>query len=232
MVKKVLGFVCLVMIGCSQTSQSSIDGSATSADMLTLRKTVTQSATAFVDVTRARDLRVPKEFLEKAQCIAILPGMVKAAFIAGANHGYGVASCRAGSGWSEPAFIALTGGSFGLQFGAEQSDLVLLMMDEKSKRALLSNQMTLGVDVGIAAGPVGEKVKGKTNVDLNGIRAYAKSQGAFAGLSLEGAVLRPDDTSNEVYYGKNLTAEKLLLRAAAQYTTPEVEELLSKFPVY
>ena len=224
----ILFCLSLFTLACSQTSSSSIDGSSTSADMLTLRKTVRASADAFASVTRAEDLRVPQEFLAKAECIAVLPGMVKAAFIAGANHGYGVASCRVGSAWSDPAFIALTGGSFGLQIGAEQSDVVLLMMDEKSKRALLSNQMTLGVDVGIAAGPVGEKVKGKTNVDLSGILAYAISKGAFAGLSLEGAVLRPDDTSNQVYYGKNLTAEKILLRSASRYTTPEAEQFIKQ----
>lgn len=196
--------------------------------MLSLRTAIHAAQAAFESVSQLDGKPVPDTVLKQAECIIVIPGMLKAAFIAGINHGFGIASCRVDRYWSEVSFVYLTGASFGLQLGAEQTDVVLVMLNAQSKQTLFSGQLTLGVDVGITAGPEGESIANKTNSDMDTILVYTKSQGAFAGLSLAGGVLHPDDTSNQVYYGDGITAEKILLDFPDHYPGIKTDDFLEK----
>lgn len=198
------------------------------SDIVSLHSTIHTAKEAFEAVSMADGKPVPDIVLKQAECIIVIPGMLKAAFMAGLNHGFGIASCRVDRFWSEVSFVYLTGASFGLQLGAEQTDVVLVMLNAQSKQRLLSGQLTLGVNVGITAGPDGESIANQTNSDMDTILVYTQSQGAFAGLSLAGGVLRPDDTSNQVYYGKGITTEKILLDFPEHYPGIRTDDFLEK----
>lgn len=158
----------------------------------------------FQELTTSSDRGVPQELMEHARCIAVIPHTVKVAIGIGGRHGQGVFACRGDNGqWSAPAFVTLSGGSWGLQLGAESTDLVLFFMNDKSVRTLLAgDRVTLGGKASVAAGPLGRSAEASTDVKLNAaIYSYAKSKGLFAGISLEGARLAPDDKANRQYYG-------------------------------
>ncbi len=160
----------------------------------------------FQELTNSTDRGVPQELMEHARCIAVIPHTVKVAVGIGGRHGQGVFACRDQSGqWSAPAFVTLSGGSWGLQLGAESTDLVLFFMNDKSVRTLLAgDRVTLGGKASVAAGPLGRSAEASTDMRLNAaIYSYAKSKGLFAGISLEGARLAPDDKANHQYYGRS-----------------------------
>jgi lipid-binding SYLF domain-containing protein len=158
---------------------------------------------------------IPKDLLDKADCIVIYPSVKKAAFIVGGSYGRGLITCRKGedfSGpWSAPAMFALEGGSFGFQIGAQATDFVLLVMNEAGARSVMSSKVKLGADASIAGGPKGRTASAATDIVMKAeILSYSRSQGLFAGVSLEGSTLRSDDGANKSLYGKELSAKEIV----------------------
>jgi lipid-binding SYLF domain-containing protein len=176
------------------------------------------------------DKGIPEEVLEHAKCIAVVPHMVKGGFIFGGKGGKGVATCRTANGWSAPAFITISGGSWGLQIGVEAVDVVLIIQNEKGMQRLLSSNFQIGADASAAAGPVGRHAEAGTDWKMDTeILTYSRAKGAFAGLTLEGASLRQDDDSRHAIYGRNVTTRAILLGkvappAAAKPFLAEVRE--------
>ena len=171
------------------------------------------SADALTDMMRAFDKGIPQNLLDKARCIVVLPGMKKAGFILGAEYGRGFAVCRraGGSGWSAPAAMRAEGGSVGFQIGASETDVVLLVMNDGGMRHLLSDKFTIGGDASAAAGPVGRDVSAQTDAMMNAeMLSYSRSQGLFAGISLQGATLRPDGATNKELYSRDATNREIL----------------------
>jgi len=176
------------------------------------------------------DNGIPEEVLEHAKCVAVVPHMVKAGFVFGGKGGKGVATCRTANGWSAPAFITISGGSWGLQIGVETVDLVMIIQNEKGMQKLLSSNFQIGADASAAAGPVGRHASAGTDWKMDTeILTYSRAKGAFAGLTLEGASLRQDDDSRHAIYGRNVTTRAILLGkvappAAAKPFLAEVRE--------
>ena len=164
------------------------------------------SAKVFTEIMNVRDKAIPKELLDKAEAIAVFPGVIKAAFIFGGRGGQGVISRRTRSGWSAPAFFNLSGGSFGAQIGAQKNDYVFLVMNEEGVKGLLEDKFEMGGEVGVVAGPVGREAAASTNATLDaGILSYSRSKGAFIGAALKGVVISPDNDLNEAVYGRKAT---------------------------
>jgi lipid-binding SYLF domain-containing protein len=160
-----------------------------------------EAAETFTEIMNVRDKAIPKELLDKAEAIAVFPGVIKAAFIFGGKGGQGVVSKRTPNGWSAPAFFNLSGGSFGAQIGASKTDYVLLIMNEDGLNGLLKDKFEIGGEVGVAAGPVGREAAASTSLRLDaGILSYSRSKGAFIGAALKGAVISPDNDLNEAVY--------------------------------
>jgi SH3 domain-containing YSC84-like protein 1 len=158
---------------------------------------------------------INRDVLNKAECIVIYPSVKKAAFIVGGSYGRGVITCRKGqdfSGpWSAPAMFALEGGSFGFQIGAQATDFVLLVMNEAGAKSVMSSKVKLGGDASVAAGPVGRTASAETDIVMKAeILSYSRSQGLFAGVSLEGSTMRSDDGGNKALYGKELSAKEIV----------------------
>lgn len=163
------------------------------------------------EIMAAPDKGIPEEVLEHAKCVAVVPHMLKGGFILGAQNGRGVATCRTASGWSAPAFFAITGGSWGLQIGLEGVDLVMIIQDDKGMQQLLASQFQLGGDASAAAGPVGRHASANTDWKLDTeILTYSRAKGAFAGLTLTGASIRRDDDSTEAIYGHDVSTRSIL----------------------
>ncbi len=158
------------------------------------------------------DKGIPEEVLEHAKCVAVVPHMVKGGFIFGAKEGKGVATCRTADGWSAPAFITISGGSWGLQIGVEAVDVVLIIQNDKGMQRLLESNFQIGGDASAAAGPVGRHAEAGTDWKMDTeILTYSRAKGAFAGLTLEGASLRQDSDSRHAMSGRNVTTRALLL---------------------
>ena len=158
------------------------------------------------------DKGIPEEVLEHAKCVAVIPHMVKGGFVFGAKGGKGVATCRTANGWSAPAFITISGGSWGLQIGVEAVDVVLIIQNDKGMQRLLESNFQVGGDASAAAGPVGRHAEAGTDWKMDTeILTYSRAKGAFAGLTLEGASLRQDNDSRHAMYGRNVTTRALLL---------------------
>jgi lipid-binding SYLF domain-containing protein len=154
---------------------------------------------------------IPSEYWNKARCVAVIPDLKKAAFIVGGEYGRGVMSCRSGDRWSPPVFMQMTKGNWGFQAGAEQVDVVMLVMNEQGVQKLLQNKVTLGADASIAAGPIGREGHVGTDAALSAeILAYSRAQGLFAGIDLSGGVLRPDGDANASVYGSGASARTIL----------------------
>jgi len=180
------------------------------------------SADALTDAMRASDHGIPQSLIDKARCVVVIPGMKKAGFIFGAEEGRGFAVCRrpGGVGWSAPAAMRTEGGSFGFQIGASDTDVVLLVMNDGGMKHLLSDKFTLGGDASVVAGPVGRDATAQTDVELQAeVLSYSRSHGAFAGVALTGATLRPDEDTNRELYGHNATNREILTGA---FKTPAV----------
>ena len=165
---------------------------------------------------KADDKGVPQDLINKAQCVILIPGLKKAAFIVGGKYGKGFASCRkmSGTGWSAPAAIRVEGGSVGFQIGGSEQDVLLLVMNETGMKHLLESKFTLGAEAAAAAGPVGRNLSAQTDVQLRAeMLSYSRARGLFAGLSLGGATLRPDDETNTEMYGHEITNKEILTTA-------------------
>jgi lipid-binding SYLF domain-containing protein len=167
------------------------------------------------------DKGVPKWVLDKAQCIVVIPGLKKAAFVVGGQFGRGFASCRtAGGGFGSPAAVRVEGGSFGLQLGGQSTDVILVVTNQRGMDRLVSDKFTIGADAAAAAGPVGRDAKADTDIMLKAeMLSYARSRGAYAGLSLEGATMRPDNEENKKLYGREISNKDILVQGV---DTPEV----------
>jgi lipid-binding SYLF domain-containing protein len=171
------------------------------------------SADALTDMAKASDHGIPHDLLDKARCVVVIPGMKKAGFIFGAKFGSGFAVCRreGGSGWSAPAAMAVEGGSVGFQIGLSETDIVLLVMNDGGMRHLLSDKFTIGGEATAAAGPIGRDASAETDAMMNAeMLSYSRSRGLFAGISLEGATLRPDEEANRELYARNATNREIL----------------------
>jgi len=186
-----------------------------------------QDATAVVnEMMGMPDKGVPQSVLDKAQCIVVVPGLKKAAFIVGGQFGRGFASCRKAGGWGAPAAMKIEGGSFGLQLGGQSTDVILLVMNQRGMDRLVSDKFTIGADAAAAAGPVGRDAKADTDIMLKAeILSYARSRGAYAGLSLEGATMRPDNEENKKLYGREVSNQDILVKGME---TPEVARTFTR----
>src|SRR5213078_3350433 len=177
-------------------------------------------------MTSAPDKGIPEEVLDSAKCIAVVPHLVKGGFIFGGKHGRGVATCRTVDGWSAPAFVSVGGGSAGLQIGLEGVDLVMLVMNEQGFQHLLSSKFELTGEGSVAAGPVGRHASAGTDWKMNTeMLAYSRSKGAFAGLTLEGAVVQQDDDSTRAIYGKHMMFRNIL---SGKASTPKSADAFKK----
>jgi lipid-binding SYLF domain-containing protein len=167
-----------------------------------------RAARVFDEIMAVRERGIPRNLLDRAEAIAVFPGVIKAAFIVGGRGGQGVISRRVRGGWSAPAFFNLGGGSVGLQIGASKTDYVMLIMNDEGVRGLMEDKFELGGEAGVAAGPLGREAAASTNLTLDaGILSYSRSKGLFAGVALKGAVINPDNDLNEaVYEGKKASA--------------------------
>jgi lipid-binding SYLF domain-containing protein len=175
------------------------------------RKAAT-AARVFEQIMNARDNAIPKELIDKAEAVAVFPGVFKAGFVVGGRGGSGLISRRVKGGWSAPAFFTMRGGSFGAQIGAAKTDFVLLFMNDAAVQGLLEDKFEMGGEASAAAGPVGRAASASTNLTLDaGILSYSRSKGLFAGLELKGAVVNPDNKLNEAVYG--MKADNLLTGA-------------------
>jgi lipid-binding SYLF domain-containing protein len=160
---------------------------------------------------------VPQDLLDKAYCVIVLPSVLKAAFVIGGSYGRGVMTCRRGANfeglWGPPTMMALEGGSFGLQIGGEATDFVLLLMNDRAAKGVLTSKVKLGADASAAAGPKGRDTAAATDATMRAeILSYSRARGAFAGISLEGSTLRPDNDANKRLYGKEIKAEDIVLK--------------------
>jgi lipid-binding SYLF domain-containing protein len=163
------------------------------------------------EMSHASDKGIPQDLLQKAQCVVVVPGLKKVAFIGGGKYGRGYASCLTRKGWSPPAAVRIEGGSFGLQLGGSSTDVIMLVLNKGGMKKLLSDRVTLGGEAAAAAGPVGRNTSANTDVLMTAqILSWSRSRGVFAGLSLEGATLRQDQDENAKLYGKPLTNEEIL----------------------
>jgi lipid-binding SYLF domain-containing protein len=162
---------------------------------------------------------IPKSLLDKADCVIVIPSVLKAAFILGGSYGRGAMTCRSGDDfqgpWGAPTMMALEGGSFGFQLGAQATDFVLLVMNARGASSILNSKVKLGADASAAAGPKGRDAEADTDVTFRAeVLTYSRSRGLFAGISLEGSTLRPDNDGNEKIYGKKLDAKNIALHNA------------------
>src|SRR5690348_15064747 len=186
-------------------------GAAWAEDKSDVQKRLDNASTVLQEITAAPDKGIPEDVLNGAKCIAIVPHMVKAGFGIGGQHGKGVATCKNTQGWSAPSFFTISGGSFGLQIGAEGVDLVMLVMNEKGMQALLSDKFQIGGDASAAAGPVGRDAAAGTDWKLKSpILTYSRSKGAFAGISLNGSAIRQDKDGTVAMYGQNTPSQQIL----------------------
>ncbi len=192
------------------------------------------SATALQEIFAASDKGVPENLLSHAKCVVMIPGMKKAGFVVGGRYGRGFATCRTSSGWSAPAPVSLSGGSYGLQIGGESVDVLMLVMNDQGVQHLLSSKFKIGVDANAAAGPIGRSASADTDWKLNSeILTYSRSRGLFAGLELNGAEVKQDNDTTRELYGRAVPFQALLsgnmpAPAAATAFTNEVAKDFSQ----
>ena len=214
-----LAFVCI----CAGT----IYGAETSASRLQTSNEV------LGEIMGAPDSGIPHDLLEKSQCVVIVPGLKKGAFIFGGKYGRGYLLCResSGHGWSAPAGVTVEGGSFGFQIGGEETDAIMLVMSKSGARKLLSSRFTLGGDASVAAGPVGRTSSAETDLQMHAeILTYSRARGIFAGISLSGATLRPDkESNNELYRDKRTNQQIVMGNTSPPEAAAELRASLTKY---
>jgi lipid-binding SYLF domain-containing protein len=172
---------------------------------------VQAAADVLNQIESAPDSGIPEEILGKAECVAVVPSLLKGGFIVGAKYGRGLATCRTPKGWSAPAFFMTTGGSVGFQIGGQAVDLVMLIMNNDGMQHLLSSKFELGADASVAAGPVGRHAEGNTDWKMRAqVLTYSRARGVFAGVSLNGAVLKQDKDATREFYGHMVTFKAAL----------------------
>jgi len=202
MLKRVLVMSALVLVGSQIATASDRDDDAARSQ---------KAAEVFKAIMDTPDSAIPQDLLERAKCIAIIPGDKKFAFIFGGSYGRGLASCRTEHGWSAPVFLALDGGSVGYQIGGSSTDVVMLFMNDHALHSLLSDKFKLGADASVAAGPVGRNASAATDLKLSAeILSYSRSKGVFAGVSLDGAVVQADKSGDSAMYGQGVERHQIL----------------------
>jgi SH3 domain-containing YSC84-like protein 1 len=205
--KKIFSLMALVALVCSPAYAQKDEN-----------KRIKNAGKVMVEILNVPD-DIPEDLLDKAECVIVLPSVIKFAIGFGGSYGRGVMTCRSGrefSGpWSAPSMMALEGGSFGLQLGGQATDFVLLVMNRRGADSILTSQVKLGGDVAAAAGPKGRNAAASTDVTMRAeILSYSRSRGLFAGISLEGSTLRPDNDGNERLYGKGTSAKDVVINSA------------------
>jgi lipid-binding SYLF domain-containing protein len=174
-------------------------------------KRMVESANVLTEILNAKDQSIPADLLQKAECVGVIPNLKRAGFIVGAKYGKGVITCRTGSGWSAPSIVKVEGGNIGLQIGAGETDVVMVVMNQKGMQSLMKDKFTVGADATAMAGPVGRSTEAKTDAKMRAeILSYSRSRGVFAGVTLDGATLRPDTDDNVKLYGAGVTQEQIL----------------------
>jgi lipid-binding SYLF domain-containing protein len=225
---RVVGVLSIVFVTCALGMPTFAKKNGKKANEATQRSN--DAATVFNDIMGAADNAIPKELVDKAQAIAVFPSVLKAAFIFGGREGKGVISRRTAQGWTTPAFFNLGGGSFGAQIGADKTDYVLLVMNEKGLNGLLGDKFQIGGEVGVAAGPIGREASAATDAQLKAeILTYSRSKGLFAGVDLNGTAITPDNKLNESLYGMKA---RDVLNGAVSRIPPSVSvfpETLSRY---
>jgi lipid-binding SYLF domain-containing protein len=191
-----------------------------------------EATAVFQEIMSTPDRSIPQDLLDKAHCVVIVPGLKKGAFIFGAKYGKGYLSCRKpGAGWSAPGSIRVEGGSVGFQIGGSESDVIMLVMNERGAAKLLSTKFTLGGEGTVAAGPVGREATAQTDAAMRAeILSWSRARGVFAGISLQGATLRQDLDDNAAIYGKKITNKEVV-----QSSTPvpsQAQPLISALTKY
>lgn len=216
------GFV----IACAFSLLASSASAALSKDEA---KRLSEAATIVNELRNSPDKGIPEPLWTKAQCVVVIPSMKKAAFIVGGEYGSGVMSCRQkASNWSAPVFMQLAKGSWGLQIGAQEVDLVLLVMNRRGVDKLLEDKVSLGADASVAAGPVGRSANAATDAQLGAeMLAYSRSQGVFAGIDLSGGVLKPDKDADARAFGDKVSARDVVLGEKAVAAPPEASAFLN-----
>ncbi len=222
----VLLALAVVFAGCRHQMRNSPNQTAATSsnpgpkgDRPEVMDRLTDSAKVLDELMGTPDNSIPETILAKARCVAVVPSMVKGGFVIGGRHGRGVVSCRTGHGWSAPAFLTISGGSWGAQIGVEEVDLVLLFMNQHGVDSLLKNNFKIGADASLAAGPIGRSAQAATDAKLNSeILAYSRAKGLFAGLELSGAAVRPDNDSTTAFYGRDVNWKNTL---SGSVTAPE-----------
>ena len=186
----------------------------------------------YQELMRLPDNKIPLGLLDDAKCIAVIPNVIKGAFVWGGRRGRGIMTCRKpGGGWSEISFVKITGGSFGLQIGGESSDLVMFFTNERGARSLVRSKFVLGADASIAAGSLGRTAEATTDLRLKAeIFAYAKARGLFAGVSIEGSRMAADQKWNRRYYRQNVWADELLFEDTIKSAPAASAKFLRELP--
>jgi len=184
------------------------------------------------DILESPDKGIPHDLVNKAECVVVYPSVKKAAFVVGASYGRGVMTCRSGANftgpWSAPTMMALEGASFGLQIGGQATDFILLIMNEKGAKSVLSSKVKLGGDASAAAGPVGRNTSAETDIAMKAeILSWSRAQGLFAGVSLTGSTMRADGDANKNLYGKELSGQDIVFKHEVK-APPSASELLAE----
>ncbi len=198
-------------LGMALCISTALTLSAHAADKQKLDERVAAATDVLHELMATPDKGIPDSIAEHATCVAVIPGFKKGAFVVGAQYGQGVVTCRTGHGWSAPAFIQLTGASFGLQAGGESTDLVLVAMSHDAFQRLLTDKVKLGGDIAVAAGPVGRNAQASTTELANaGFLTYSRNKGIFAGVDLSGDVVNQNHEDTYAYYGRSVTHQAIL----------------------
>jgi lipid-binding SYLF domain-containing protein len=203
--KKTMSLLLMSVLGMAGTYAFAGSAREDSVDRLQRSETVLHA------IMSTPDKGIPEEVLSNAKCILVVPDLIKGGFVFGGKHGRGVATCRTAEGWSAPAFVSVGGGSWGLQIGIEDVDLVMLVMNDQGMQHLLSSKFALTGEGSVAAGPVGRHASAGTDWKMNTeMLTYSRSKGVFAGLTLEGAVVEQDNDSTHAIYGKHMMFRNIL----------------------
>jgi SH3 domain-containing YSC84-like protein 1 len=197
----------------------------------TTNERLQSAANVFEEIMATSDRSIPQELLQKAECIVVVPGLKKGAFIVGAKFGRGFFSCRKPTaGWSAPAAIRVEGGSFGFQIGGSETDVIMIVLNKTGADKLMSSKFTVGGEASVAAGPVGRTSTAETDAYMRAeMLSWSRSRGAFAGISLKGATLRPDVDSNKDLYGAAMPTRDIVAQADAPEGATPLLTLLNKY---
>jgi len=205
MMKKIPAIACMFTLAAASLSAFG------ATDKAKLDERLTNAQAVIKEVMGTPDKGIPQTILAGAQCVTVIPGFKKGAFVVGAQYGQGVATCRSPHGWSAPVFVQLTGGSFGFQIGGQSTDLVLIAMNQNGLQDMLKNKFKIGGDAAASAGPVGRNAQAGTDWKLNAeFLTYSRSKGLFAGIDLDGTVLSQNQDDTRAMYGADVPFETVL----------------------